>query len=228
MALMGGVPDSPRYSFSHDLISQNDAVPIPISDDHCFPSNPAAGDFDFCVFRESFDQESSSADELFSDGKILPIQIKQKPPPHVRKSRPPPPPPARQIDDPPPTKFPDNSSDGEEKHHSYKPSFWRIKRSSSLNCGSGYGGTLCPLPILSRSNSTGSTSSGAGKRSPNIPKQNSSKFSPLKQPSSSSKPPLKKSFHSNTTAVKITPILNVPPANLFGLGSIFSGGKKKH
>ncbi|KAF2295324.1 hypothetical protein GH714_032574 [Hevea brasiliensis] len=44
-------------------------------------------------------------------------------------------------------------------------SFWRFKRSSSLNCVSGYGRSLCPLPLLSRSNSTGSAP-GSVKRVP--------------------------------------------------------------
>ncbi|XP_047968847.1 uncharacterized protein LOC125212661 [Salvia hispanica] len=194
---------SPRISFSHDL-TQSDVVPIEQYIRSAASSSSI--DFDFCVFRESFDHESSSADELFFDGKILPIQIKKRlaPPPPPAPLPPPPPPPLK----------------SEEK----QKSFWRFKRSSSLNCGSGYGRTLCPLPLLSRSNSTGSTASG--KRS-SISKQNllKSNSSQKQQPMSgySSKPPLKK---NGQFSHKFSPVLNVPPATIFGLGSIFSGGGK--
>ncbi|XP_057809064.1 uncharacterized protein LOC131023853 [Salvia miltiorrhiza] len=206
---------SPRISFSHDL-SQSDVVPI----EQYIRSGASSSsiDFDFCVFRESFDQESSSADELFFDGKILPIQIKKRlaPPPLPPSPLPPPPPP------------PPKSAESEEKHKS----FWRFKRSSSLNCGSGYGRTLCPLPLLSRSNSTGSTASGkrssiSTSQKQNLLKSNSSQ-KPQAQSGYSSKPPLKKSGQfSHAGGIKFSPVLNVPPANLFGLGSIFSGGGKE-
>ncbi|KAG6385895.1 hypothetical protein SASPL_154778 [Salvia splendens] len=198
---------SPRISFSHDL-SQSDVVPIEQYIRSAASSSSI--DFDFCVFREIFDHESSSADELFFDGKILPIQIKKRLAPAPPPPSPLPPPP------PPPLK-------SEEKHKS----FWRFKRSSSLNCGSGYGRTLCPLPLLSRSNSTGSTASG--KRSSiskqNLLKSNSSQKQQQQQPMSgySSKPPLKK---NGQFSHKFSPVLNVPPATIFGLGSIFSGGGK--
>ncbi|GMP53155.1 hypothetical protein CsSME_00018710 [Camellia sinensis var. sinensis] len=69
-----GLITSPRISFSHDL-SQSDIVPI----EQCvLRSNSSSGiDFNFCI-RDGYDQLSSSADELFSDGKILPVQIRQK------------------------------------------------------------------------------------------------------------------------------------------------------
>ncbi|PIN16505.1 hypothetical protein CDL12_10848 [Handroanthus impetiginosus] len=200
---------SPRISFSHDL-SQNDVVPV----EQYIPSS-SSSDFDFCVFRNSFDlDQSSSADELFSDGKILPIQIKKRLPPPPKPAAPPPQPPVS----PPPPQI--------EGKQSCKSSFWRFKRSTSLNDGeSGYARTLCPIPLLSRSNSTGSASSSV-KRS-NNQKQNFMKYSSpnssLKQPSHQ-KPPLKKIGHNG---VKINPVLNVPPANLFGFGFIFSSGKKK-
>ncbi|KAL1566602.1 hypothetical protein AAHA92_02195 [Salvia divinorum] len=204
---------SPRISFSHDL-SQSDVVPI----EQYIRSGASSSsiDFDFCVFRESFDQESSSADELFFDGKILPIQIKKRLAPVPPPSPLPPPPP------PPPLKSASKQAESEEK----QKSFWRFKRSSSLNCGSGYGRTLCPLPLLSRSNSTGSTASG--KRSSiskqNLLKNNSSqKQQPPPMSGYSSKPPLKK---NGQFSHKFSPVLNVPPATIFGLGSIFSGGGK--
>ncbi|KAJ6689646.1 hypothetical protein OIU85_006002 [Salix viminalis] len=67
---------SPRISFSHDLNQTADAVPI---EDHYHRRLDSAlldSDFDFC-FGNSFVQELSSADELFSNGKILPVEIKK-------------------------------------------------------------------------------------------------------------------------------------------------------
>lgn len=232
---------SPRISFSHDL-PQSDVVPV----EQYIRSTASSSsiDFDFCVFRESFDQEySSSADELFFDGKILPIEIKKRlsAPPPPSPSLPPPPLPPH----PPQKPAKQTTTTGSESEEKQK-SFWRFKRSSSLNCGSGYGRTLCPLPLLSRSNSTGSTASGkrssvSGNQKSNFVKCNSSNSSQKQQQQqaqssgySSSRPPLKKNGQfSYGGGIKFNPVLNVPPANIFGLGSIFSGGgkdrsKKKH
>ncbi|GFP85319.1 hypothetical protein PHJA_000675600 [Phtheirospermum japonicum] len=227
---------SPRISFSHDL-HQSDVVPV---EQYIRTSSPSAIDFDFCVFRESFDQDqSSSADELFFDGKILPIEIKRRlaPPPKKVEEQPPPPPAAYLRPPPPPLKPNKTSSniinearnatnsDSEEKHKS----FWRFKRSTSLNCGSGYGRTLCPLPLLSRSNSTGSSASGKRQSAPNNQKQsflrgNSSNTS--QKQTQPGRPPLKKNHHgSSSNGIKFNPVLHVPPANFFGLGSFFSGGR---
>lgn len=249
---------SPRISFSHDL-SQTEGVPI---EQYIRSSSASSIDFDFCVFRESFDQESSSADELFSDGKILPIEIKRK----LGTSSP-----KKSSSSEPPTlisaetlqpsmhdhddhdkcdsaKSPKGDQTSNEKRRDVSESdeksncksFWRFKRSYSLNCGSGYARSLCPLPLLSRSNSTGSTPnvkrSSLGKDSNFSNKQHLGK-SPLiastKQSQSASsasnhqKPPLKKSYGSYGNGVKVTPVLNVPSASMFGLGSIFSPGKDK-
>ncbi|KAL0378063.1 UNVERIFIED_CONTAM: hypothetical protein Sradi_3111800 [Sesamum radiatum] len=139
--------------------------------------------------RESFDQDSSSADELFFDGKILPIEIKKRlAPPRTAVASPPLPPQGTQR----PVEIKATNTDTEEKQINQKSSsssFWRFKRSSSLNCGSGYARTLCPLPLLSRSNSTGSTASSKRSSLPNNQKQNLLKYSSpnssLKQPPSS-------------------------------------------
>ncbi|XP_073157618.1 uncharacterized protein [Henckelia pumila] len=220
---------SPRISFSHDL-SQTDIVPI--EQYIRSGSNSSSIDFDFCVFRESFDQESSSADELFFDGKILPIEIKKRlaPPPHPPAPAFPPPHPSHKI----------TTSKHEARQYHPNPesksSFWSFKRSTSLNCGSGYARTLCPLPLLSRSNSTGSTASSKRASLSNNQRQsffkNTTTTTPLKQsqlPSAaaSNRPPLKRTNHPYNNGIKINPVLNVPHANLFGLGSIFSGGKDK-
>ncbi|XP_057969103.1 uncharacterized protein LOC131158328 [Malania oleifera] len=247
---------SPRISFSYGFC-QSDIIPVE-PHDHRSDSNASEFesciDFDFCV-RESFDHDSSSADELFSDGKILPIQIKNtaclpEEMDHKLKSQPPLPPPQRRrpLRDHIGSKCGISKSesakeskslinDTEEKQNS--KSFWSFKRSSSLNCvGGGYGRSLCPLPLLSRSNSTGSEAST--KRS-QLSKDNHShkqqKHSQIKPSQSSSssmsnhKPPFKKVYGSQSnSSVRISPVLNMAPPSLFGLGSLFNGkdkGKKK-
>lgn len=205
---------SPRISFSHDL-SPNNVVPI----GQYLRSNNSSIDFDLCVFNESFGQHSYSADELFSDGKILPIQIKktQPPPspPAKKAAAPPRPPPAGKHTITPCLETRKPILESEEKHSS-KSSFWEIQRTTSLNGGSGHGRGLCPLPLLSRSNSMGSN---ANIKLSSNPKQSLVRSSSCSQ----QKPPLKKSNHASYCyGVKIHPVLNVPPVNLFGLGSIFN------
>nr|GMD51973.1 probable membrane-associated kinase regulator 1 [Ipomoea batatas]GMD57029.1 probable membrane-associated kinase regulator 1 [Ipomoea batatas] len=248
---------SPRISFSHD-ISQAEIVPV---EQYVRSSSSSSSmDFDFCVFRESFDLDSSSADELFFNGKILPIEIKrrmggpprkQDPPKAPQPPKTPPPPaPTSQNHDKKETSGEtkpetlESSSDGQKQSGSKV--FWKFKRSSSLNCGSGYARTLCPLPLLSRSNSTGSSSPipkrTLSRDSFNLKhqsqKSSSCSASSTKQQSynffsaSNHKPPSKK-FQASTSSyssngVRVNPVLNVPPANLFGLGSMFSHGKDKN
>lgn len=227
---------SPRISFSHDL-----CVPDIVPFEQRLPLRSGSLgniDFDFCAVRKSFD--SSSADELFSDGKILPTEIKKK-----TAS-------AKQMDSSVPSRQvlqDDVSSDdslkkdrlkemksssnyeAEDQKQSSK-SFWRFKRSSSLNCASGYGRSLCHLPLLSRSYSAGSTP--RSKRAPLTKdtnhKQNKQAFFKSSQSSSTKnyqKPPLKKNYGPYGNGVRVSPVLNVPSGNLFGLGSIFFNGKDK-
>ncbi|KAI4352211.1 hypothetical protein L6164_006484 [Bauhinia variegata] len=242
-----GVPMSPRISFSHDF-SQLDVIPV---EQQSFRSNSSglnsSMDFDFCV-RESFEQESSSADELFSDGRLLPIEMKKKKKknaPLKQKDRSAPQPPL-----PPQHAVRENALinkntkkeitkesklvNEETYDKQSSKSFWRFRRSSS--CGSGYGRSLCPLPLLSRSNSTGSTPSvkrvPLSKEGPNIKqssqKHGSSRSSNTYNTNSYQKPPLKKSHRSYYgNGVQVNPILNVPSANLFGFGSIFSNNRDK-
>uniref|UniRef100_A0A1J3JPM7 Uncharacterized protein n=1 Tax=Noccaea caerulescens TaxID=107243 RepID=A0A1J3JPM7_NOCCA len=250
---------SPRISFSRDFC-QSDAIPIekrPLrSPSNSKPSSLNSSiDFDFCIpggvtSGESFDQGSWSADELFRNGKILPTEIKKKPEsrspgrkgsgtgtpepskPDSRKQRKP-------VED-----EEDNVVITEEKPNT--KSFWGFKRSSSLNCGSSYGRSLCPLPLLNRSNSTGSTSSKPKQSSrkhttEHIKLQQSSSLSSSSSSSSSSnssfqKPPLKKNYGGYSYGshggggIRVSPVINmVPSGNLFGLGSIFSGnGRDKN
>ncbi|XP_031093836.1 uncharacterized protein LOC115998401 [Ipomoea triloba] len=204
---------SPRISFSGDVSPAED---VPVNQRNMRVSSSSSSiDFDFCVL----DYESSSADELFLDGKILPIEIKR------RNLRPPPPPPTAPA--PPHPHPPLPQDDGAERKQSSKP--WRFRRSSSLSCGSG---ALCPLPLLSRSNSTGSSSPITKESFNSKPHYKKFSSSSIKQSHSVisathyQKPPVKK-FMSNG-GIRINPVLNIPPASLFGLSSIFSGGKDKN
>ncbi|KAK9091331.1 hypothetical protein Sjap_024508 [Stephania japonica] len=236
---------SPRISFSHDLC-QSDVVRIEHLDQTISP------DFDFCVFEI----ESSTADELFSDGKLLPLEIKKQP---ISSQKPPIAPPNRQIDSKKESlkEMMEKNSKTEEKIGSSSKSFWRFTRSSS--CGNGYKKSLiCSLPLLSRSNSTGSApnpkrtttattpllSQRSSNKGSNIMKSSCSSSSSCTSNSSSSssscsyssylqKPPLKKNHHHHS-GIRISPVLNVPPpyipkgtVNLFGLGSLFCNGKDK-
>ncbi|KAK1363610.1 Membrane-associated kinase regulator 6 [Heracleum sosnowskyi] len=232
---------SPRISFSHNLsqsdINQQRLLSLPVS---------SSVDFDFCIRQSNVDQ-SSSAEDLFSDGKILPID------PNLKHEPPLPPPQplvnhaAKCDQDSNETVVSVLSESHDQKQKSVKSSFWQFKRSSSLNCGSVYVPTLCPIPLLSRSHSTGSASSPNKLSSsprefqPNhkqhAQKKNSVPVVPIKQSKSSpsnghQKIPLKKSGsmngNGNGSGVGVNPLINVSSANLFGLGSIFSGNKEKN
>ncbi|CAI9777698.1 unnamed protein product [Fraxinus pennsylvanica] len=231
---------SPRISFSHDF-SQADVIPV---EKYIESNSSSTGDFDFCVFRGSFDQESSLADDIFLDGKILPVEIKKKlaaPPKRVEEPplSPSPPPPNPQHDHK--INYTSNKKNIGNSEEKQNKSFWLFKRSSSLNCGGnggGYGRSLCPLPLLSRSNSTGSATSSKrssiSKCSSNHKQQHKcSLFSNsagkqsqfLSSSASHQKPPLKKNIQGS---YGINPVLNVPSASLFGMASIFSGGKDRN
>ncbi|CAN4079959.1 unnamed protein product [Withania somnifera] len=212
---------SPRISFSNG-ISQTDTLQVGSANSS---SSTSSLDFDFCVCHQSFDDlQSSSADELFFDGKILPVEMKRKIPPTLSPNKIEKPLiKSHKLIIPSNTNFKNeklSSSSSEEKN---SKSFWRFKRSNSLNCGSSYARTLCPLPLLSRSNSTGSTPSVKHKQ--HYHKSSSS----LSNGHYHQKPPLRK-IPSNpySNGIIINSVLNVPPANLFGLSSIFSSGKEKN
>lgn len=239
---------SPRISFSHDL-NQSDIVPI---EPHIpLKSSLIDFDFDFCVSRRSYDQESSMADELFADGIILPIQIKRKNLPRKSKSSssssssslssssssllPPLPKPSVA----PYNVETETSKETEEKQSNNK-SFWKFGRSKSLNCGSICRRGFCSLPLLSRSKSTGSTASAKrsliSKDEPHHHHHHNNNGGLKVQTSQrnlyssySQKPPLKKNYGSsfNSGVVQVSPVLNVTTCKILGFGSIFSNGKDK-
>ncbi|CAN1265479.1 hypothetical protein LINPERPRIM_LOCUS12257 [Linum perenne] len=227
----------PRFSFSRDLSDDGDQSHPPSP-----PAAAADHQFEFSVDSTNDHYPSSTADELFAGGIILPFRetvtssfssssafvsaahrraqsfdkLNLLPPPQKKK-------PATITTNPPPDAVEDQSS---------KPSksFWGFKRSTSLNNYDLKKTLISSLPpLLSRSKSTGSVP---------VPKKSSQKneIHHHRKPSSSTsyaysfpqKPPLKK---KNSTA-RISPVLNVPAiskgtANLFGLGSILIGKEKK-
>ncbi|KAF9677361.1 hypothetical protein SADUNF_Sadunf08G0099700 [Salix dunnii] len=242
---------SPRISFSHDLNQTADAVSI---EDHYHRRLDSAlldSDFDFC-FGNNFVQELSSADELFSNGKILPVEIKK----HIISSKDTDElkslisQPQRNSSETTEKKqlkeFLSMSLDADEKPAS--KSFWQFKRSNSLNCDSTRSkGLIRSLHFLSRSNSTGSAPSPPKQamlsketQKPQLRKQASVPSRKSSVPSSAAfysynsqqKPPLLRKCGSHGNGVRISPVLNIPPPyisrgtfNLFGFGSLFCNGK---
>ncbi|KAJ6983871.1 LOW QUALITY PROTEIN: hypothetical protein NC653_026631 [Populus alba x Populus x berolinensis] len=218
---------SPRISFSHDLNQTTDAVSSKII-------TIAGLDSSLIV----------SADELFSNGKILPVEIKK----HSISSK------AAVFDlstsasDQSGTtekkqlkEFLSESLDADEKPAS--KSF--LARSSSLNCDSTRSkGLIRSLHFLSRSNSTGSKSSKTSNviqetQKPKLQKQASVPSRKPSVPSSAAfysynpqqKPPLLRKCGSHGNGFRISPVLNIPPpyisrgaVNPFGLGSLICNG----
>ncbi|KAG7982228.1 hypothetical protein I3843_04G040700 [Carya illinoinensis] len=238
---------SPRISFSHDFC-QSDVL-VPAESRYHLRSNSSglssSIDFDFCIHRESFGQESYAADELFSDGKILPTEIKKKITPMKQTDQfgscpPLPPPQAMREISKQESAMESKCAGRTEVDHDQKQSskfIWRFTRSTS-SCGSGYGRlSFCSLPpFLSLSKSTGSAASL--KRAPlsndaqnSKPNTSSQKHASIKASQSWAskgyrKPPLKKGHGLYDNAVRISPvILNVPTAYLFGFGLFFASGK---
>ncbi|XP_021292277.1 uncharacterized protein LOC110422611 [Herrania umbratica] len=245
---------SPRLSFSRDL-GQADDLPIELNESRRDTMLlETCSDFEFNIC--SFEQQSSPADELFANGMILPVRLQERQRVQICEL----PPPVSLPPRPKPSTAGDSkkdsmrqirpaSSESEEKPQS--KSFWGFKRSSSLNRDIKKS-LVCSLPLLSRSNSTGSAPNPKRSSIKDINKHTSQKLSMTKSSSSSSsspssccsscnayqfpqKPPLKKNpANSYGSGVRISPVLNVPPpyiskgtANLFGLGSFLRNGKDK-
>ena len=241
----------PRLSFSHDpselkLLPVKDDVPR--KDTLLLESNH---DFEFSTSR-SLEFESSSADELFSNGVILPIQMQQEKTTTTRKHT--------RHGEPPYMKLPprpcsptlhkmkkDNIKEVSDVNVGYEKkaqskSFWGFGRSKSLNCDTKKS-FMCSLPPMSRSNSTGSGSVANPKRTSSNKQQSASKALSSSSPSSCSalnlypgpRSPSGKSYGgSYANGLRVSPVLNVPTpyiskgsASLFGLGSFLRVGKVK-
>ncbi|XP_004252233.1 uncharacterized protein [Solanum lycopersicum] len=200
---------SPRISFSSD----EQVIDL---QHYQSDSNP---EFDFCISTNIANTETCSADELFLNGLIRPLQLQQKQKLVTLSNSPPIPAP------------PIANQNVISKHISVddnqNKSFWRIRRSTSL-----HGNKKSSFWSLQRSNSTGSKSFSV--------KENQKHKKNIMNPSSavslyssaSQKPPLRKNY---SNGICINPVLNVAPytfipkatANLFGLGSFFANGKDK-
>ncbi|KAF7827800.1 hypothetical protein G2W53_018964 [Senna tora] len=150
--------DTPRISFSHDLKKNtNDVASSPIED---HSGSSGGSDFVFCIANR-FSQKLSSADELFSNGKLVPTNLLLESSP--RRSQPP----SSCSEKKRLKEFLSEDTEDEEEEEeeeeeeqgrvSFK-SFWQFKRSSSLNCDTTTRGKslIRSLQFLSRSNSTGS------------------------------------------------------------------------
>ncbi|KAI5660210.1 hypothetical protein M9H77_29003 [Catharanthus roseus] len=241
---------SPRISFSHDLCQKDDSERKEEDKGSRKDSTllDFSDEFNFCISNSSLESsETSSAEELFSNGLIRTVQFQEKLVPSSKNH------PISKNHHSLPPLIPTNgisiSTDlAEQKNHHHQQqqqptkSFWNIKRSTSLHCDNKKS-SFWSLPLLSRSNSTGSVSNSKQnikenhKQNANFKQQrknsegNSFYVYPLSQ-----KPPLRKNFlgPNNGNGLRINPVLNVPAphiskgtANLLGLGSFFGNGKEK-
>ncbi|AES76659.1 hypothetical protein MtrunA17_Chr6g0484211 [Medicago truncatula] len=230
----------PRLSFSHNLSEFQLQKDVTCIETLLLDSN---SDFEFNT-SNILEFESSSADELFSNGKILPKHT-----PFVKSNHTkfPPRPSASNVDKMKKESNPrwilaqsgtetvrellNVSTNNEKKHHS--KSFWGFSRSKSLNCDTKKNLSFS-LPPLYRSNSTGS----AKKMSSN--KQTSSATTKSSSWSNINLYPMQKSNSGKSYGGSygnghwISPVLNVPTpcvskgsANFFRFGSFLSIGKVK-
>ncbi|XP_047331755.1 uncharacterized protein LOC124935363 [Impatiens glandulifera] len=230
---------SPRISFSHDLI-QN-CRPAVINDD---PSllDPTF-DFDFSTGK-TFAFDISLADEIFSNGVILPTEIKPKKETKIETEKP-----NEEEEEPKPTNKKimrlkeflscNNDETEHEKVPLIKP-FWKFKRSSSLNYHH-HGSLIRPLQFFSRSKSAGSVAQTITMpvkerriKQPLMFSRSSSCNSYYPYNSSKRPPaPLKKSFSRSyvDNGIRVSPVLHFSnaciakgTATLFGLRSLFCNG----
>ncbi|KAK4758753.1 hypothetical protein SAY87_020054 [Trapa incisa] len=245
---------SPRISFSHDLKDCDDGV-VPVEDGHRRLDGyflESSSNFDFGIgaaAASAFVQELSSAEELFSGGKILPGEIKKAKfiavdPPRDRQEPVPP-----VVSEKKRLKeFLLSSSDTEEAEDQTPPpkSFWQFKRSNSLNYEINRSrGLIRSLHFLSRSNSTGSAinpkqneiskeSQRQGqsfRRQQSVPARRSSSssfgmpysYGSLQQEQKgNANPPEQRRVYGN--GVRINPVLNFQPSISIGTVNLFRLG----
>ncbi|KAF8116976.1 hypothetical protein N665_0013s0035 [Sinapis alba] len=241
-----GSGSSPRNSFSYDLDSTEGEVRL---DSTLVDSG---SEFDFCFGSGCSVQEVSPADELFSDGKILPVQIKKV---TFRVQR------SASLSSSSSTSSSSSSSsfysqrsapekkimrlkehllDPHDSDFEDKPKglFLQFKRSISLNYDKSRN-SIRSLHFLSRSNSTGSALNPKDNLLPkeshnphkthNLPKQTSLRRS--SSLSSYKKPPARNSFGNGNGGIRVSPILNFPPpafisnvaGGFFSIGSLCNG-----
>ncbi|KAI9088631.1 hypothetical protein K1719_029745 [Acacia pycnantha] len=163
---------SPRISFSHDLKKSDDEDHGERKSDLCLLDS--GSDFVFCV-AGGFSHQISSADELFSNGKIVPLQLHSviRSPiqthqslrsSHLRSQSQSQPSSSSRCSGKKMLKeflSEDTEEEEDEEEEEVRVSFkslWQFRRSSSLNCDTTTRerGLIRSLQFLSRSNSTGS------------------------------------------------------------------------
>ncbi|KAL2235015.1 uncharacterized protein LOC105160785 [Sesamum indicum] len=226
--------DSPRLSFSDD-ITEIDLLHYARSN-ALLPNSTV--DFNFCL-SQGLSEKISPADELFANGRILPVEIKKitpqkethQPDPILGHCE------ARQAATKTQGNVNDNTmkkrlieflsynSDGDEEDKPLPRPFWQFRRSSSLNCDTGRtNGLLRSLQFLTRSNSTSSAPNQNPKviQKQHLLKESATYGSNSKVRANSQycshnntwkKPSLRKSNSSlhGMNGVGISPILNIPP-----------------
>lgn len=240
---------SPRISFSHDL---KDCDGVPVDDSYRRSDGyllESSSNFDFCI-GATFIQELSSAEELFANGKMLPVEIKKAKVeglPRTRHESVTPPAHPRVSCDAGSEKkrlkeFLLSSSDTEEiEDPPQSKSFWQFKRSNSLNCEINRSrGLIRSLHFLSRSNSTGSAlnpkqhsipkenprQGQSFQRQQSIPGRKSSFGMPYpygswQQQQQKANPPHRKGYGNG---VRISPVLNFQPSISIGTVNLLGLG----
>ncbi|GMH03956.1 hypothetical protein Nepgr_005795 [Nepenthes gracilis] len=232
-----------RISFSDDL-HLREADSTPATEQVLSTSSDTNSDFDFCKLgHEEF--EFPPADELFSEGIIIPVQIRKSYSGAVKSSAIS----ASVAADGSESEVVDSTKASliREEKRGLK-SLWRFRRSSSLNGDQKKSYlSICSLPLLLRSNSAGSVSAA----NPKISGKNQSLNSEIKLPALSSRassssslcisqrPPTsnskKRNYGYGVRSTSSAPVLNVPPpyiakgtSDLLGLASFFRNSKLKN
>ncbi|RWV87947.1 hypothetical protein GW17_00050013 [Ensete ventricosum] len=148
---------SPRISFSHDPPSPQGGISNSTEGgDRRLDSSlplvmPASSDFDFGLDASAIlSHDSSLADDLFSDGKLLPVPIRNPPSSSSSSSASAAADAGRKRSSLREIMASSDEDDAGIRGPSPRRSFWRFRMSSSVK----YGGSLCPLPLL-RSKSSG-------------------------------------------------------------------------
>ncbi|KAK7251626.1 hypothetical protein RIF29_34977 [Crotalaria pallida] len=223
------------YDFSdqHDLLTKQDA---PRKDMLLLESNQ---EFEFSTSR-SLGFQASTADELFSNGMILPSHQKQQQRTSASKhtrygespnSKLPPRPSSPRLDKM--KKMKESTREVLDEKKTQSKSFWGFSKSRSLNCDTNKS-LVSSLP-LPRSKSTGSALNPKRMSSNGQLSSAASKSLSSTSPSILNLYPMQKcsSGKSYANGLRISPVLNVPTpciskggASLFMLGSFLRVGKK--
>ncbi|AET05337.1 hypothetical protein MtrunA17_Chr8g0391091 [Medicago truncatula] len=214
---------SPRFSFSNDVSPMKHDV-VSCRDTLLLESNT---DFEF-ITSKNIEFGTSSADELFSNGVILPLQIHDKKNNTASYKEQP-----RYMNLPPrpfSTKTKKEINKEVQETNTRSSSFIGFKKSKSLNCDTNKN-FVCFSPPLSRSNSTGSA--------PNLKRTSSNRQQSSLSSSCSTLNnlyPVQKSCSGKSygNGLRFSPVLNVPTPcfskgslSLFGFGSFLRVGKAK-